>query len=60
MIVFEEKGGHGVPTGEFVAFDFDSIGRAISFAGSETDTVVKIQLPKSSATMRPEIESIRI
>ena len=56
MIVFEEK--KGAPTGRYLVFDFDSIDEVCSFTGSDKETPVKLQLPKSSATMRPEIESI--
>jgi hypothetical protein len=58
LLVFEEK--NAVPSGKYVAVDYDSIDRGISFAGSDTHSPVKIRLPKSSATMRPEIEKIRI
>lgn len=56
MIVFEEKKGSA--TGRYVVFDFDSVDSAISFTGSDKETPIKLQIPKSSATMRPEIESI--
>ena len=58
MIVFNENGigEKRRATGEFVCFDKKSIEIAVSFAGSKANTPTKIVLPKSSATMRPEIQ----
>lgn len=58
MLIFEEdKDG---ATGKFVVFDYNSIEEAVSFSGSDRKSIVKIQLPKSSATMRPEITHISV
>jgi len=56
MLIFEEK--KSGPSGKFTVFEHDAIDDAVSFSGSNTKSVVKIVLPKSSATMRPEIGSI--
>ena len=58
MIIFKEKNGEA--TGDYIVFDYKNIEKVFSFAGSETKTLVKIILPKSSATMRPEIYSLNI
>jgi hypothetical protein len=57
MILFQEigTGEKRKPSGEYVIFDADNIDLAVSFAGSERKTPAKVTLPKSSATMRPEI-----
>lgn len=57
MILFNEigSGEKRKPSGDYLTFDIDSVQLAVSFAGSNTDTPAKIVLPKSSATMRPEI-----
>lgn len=50
MIVFEEE-----PTGKFFCFQCEMVDYSVSFAGSPRSTPLKLFLPKSSATMRPEI-----
>jgi hypothetical protein len=56
LIIFEEKDKLG--TGNYILLDYDSIDNAISFAGSYKKTAVNISLPKSSQTIRPEVESL--
>jgi len=60
MLVFYEVGvgEKRVPTGDYVCFNEKSVTEAVSFSGSETSTATKIFLPKSSATMRPEIQYV--
>ena len=57
MILFQEAGSGDKrkPTGDYLVFDCASITEAVSFAGSTTTTPAVVVLPKSSATMRPEI-----
>lgn len=57
MILFQESGSgeKRKPTGDYLVFDCASITEAVSFAGSITSTPAVVVLPKSSATMRPEI-----
>lgn len=50
MIVFDEE-----PTGEYWVFSPKVTELAMSFAGTEHNTPLKLNFPKSSATMRPEI-----
>lgn len=58
MIVFAETGtgDNKRATGEYVCFDSKSVNEAVCFAGSTSSAPAKVILPKSSATMRPEIQ----
>ena len=60
LLVFQEDRKSRSLNGNFVILGDDHLDEAISFSGSSRETLVKVFLPKGSATMRPEIEKLNV